>query len=116
FAGSGILDPGMATFHYRAAARSAARAGELGTPPPDPAVLEARARCGLGELEQAAACLASLDASQRGRSAVRVVRAEIAFLRRDFAAVREEAASLARAGVELPDWLRALHEPTEAAP
>ena len=114
FAFSGILDPGMAAFHYKEASKAAAHAAALGAPQPGPAILAARSWCGLRDLDQALAALGALEPVHRGADAVRVVRAEIAYLQRDFDAARAEAHALRAAGADVPVWLQALAEPAEA--
>lgn len=114
FAFSGILDPGMAAFHYKEACKAAAHAAALGAPQPGPAILAARSWCGLRDLDQAVAALEALEPVHRGVDAVRVVRAEIAYLQRDFDAARAEAHALRDAGADVPEWLQALVETAEA--
>jgi len=63
---------------------------------------------------QALAALGALEPVHRGADAVRVVRAEIAYLQRDFDAARAEAHALRDAGADVPEWLQALVETAEA--
>lgn len=108
YAQSGILDEGMAAYHYQAAVRHAQRALDLDDPEPDAPLIAALA---LGELGRHAEALASLEQvpeAHRGLGKVRIVRARLAFRRRDFGAARAEAIALAQANEPMPDWLRAM--------
>jgi tetratricopeptide (TPR) repeat protein len=108
YAQSGILDEGMAAYHYRAAVQHAQRALDLDDPEPDAPLIAALA---LGELGRHAEALAYLDQvpeAHRALGKVRIVRARLAFRRRDFPAARAEAIALAQANEPTPEWLRAM--------
>jgi len=104
YAASGIQDEEMAAFYFRSAERFAARmSGSV-----EGVWMRAAALARLKEFEQAEAMLATLGAAEQAHPRSCVVRADIAFRRRDFAAARAEAATMRAGGSEPPPWLAAL--------
>ena len=108
YAGTGIHDASMAAFYFRAAQRYAKTARGLGAEGPEMGWIEACALGRIGEFEGAEAALAALPASDQEQARTCLIRAEIAFLRRDYAMARVQAEQLKATGTELPGWLAAL--------
>lgn len=108
YGSSGIPDAEMAAYHFRLADRHASAARARGNA--DPACVWIRSLA-LGRLEDpdaAEKCLDELDAPSRALPRTRIVYAELAYRRRDFSRVREEACALASANAEIPGWMKAL--------
>jgi tetratricopeptide (TPR) repeat protein len=108
YAASGIHDDEMAAFYFRSAERYASQARAHGILGPEPVWLRAGALTRLGEFEDADRCLASLGEAEREQARSCLVRADLAFRRRDFATARTEARRIREAGEDLPEWLQAL--------
>ncbi|MHC4959008.1 MAG: hypothetical protein ACYTGN_11605 [Planctomycetota bacterium] len=108
YAASGILDKAMAAFYFRSAERFATQAGGH-----DGVRLQAGSLSQLDEFEAAEAALASLPDNEQRHADSCLVRADMAYRRRDFRAAREEAEQLRAAGAEPPPWLAALEEVVE---
>ncbi|MGQ0613479.1 MAG: hypothetical protein ACT4PV_07075 [Planctomycetaceae bacterium] len=108
FGSSGILDEAMAAYHFEGAIRMAATARALGEEGPDGLLIAALSHCALGQFPQAQACLLAVPAELQNEAPVRIARAKVAFLRRDFGAARVEAEALGAAGTAMPAWLEAL--------
>jgi hypothetical protein len=107
-AASGVLDPRTASFHFRAAANEAQTAamqvpGEIA-----PVLAEARAHAHLGDLDAAERCVGTIAEENLQAPEVCLVRAEVAFKRRDFDAARLEAGVLLLTETPLPGWLQAI--------
>ncbi len=107
YAASGIQDPQMAGWYFRSADQFGGRAQEAGART-EGALIRASALARLGGFEEAGACLDALSPEEQGRAECCLVRAELAYRRRDFATVRAEAARFAQTGDELPSWLAAM--------
>jgi len=107
-AASGVLDPRPARFHFRAAANEAQTAATMAPGEVEPILAEARAHAHLGDLYAAENCVATISEENRNAAGVCLVRAEVAFKRRDFAAARMEAGALLLTETELPGWLQAI--------
>ena len=104
YAASGILDTEMAAFYFRSAERFASElSGVL-----EALWLKAAALARLREFDAAKEVLAALPPEARNHPKSCLVRADMAFRSRDFAAAREEAALIRQYGEEPPDWLAAL--------
>jgi hypothetical protein len=108
YAASGILDPSMAAFYFRSAERYATQAQQHGADDPEAAFVRAAALGRLEEYEDAEACLQALPEPHQALPGCCLVRAEIAYRRRDFAKVREEAARFLETDAEPPPWLAAI--------
>jgi len=108
YAQSGVLDEGMAAYHYQAAIRNAQAAIELGDAEPDAPLIAALAHGELGRHAEAMAALDQVHEAHRSLPKARIVRARLAFRRRDFTAARDEAVALSTAGDAMPDWLKSL--------
>jgi len=107
-ASSGVLDPRTASFHYRAAANEAQTAAIAAPGEVEPVLAEARAHAHLGDLESAECCVGTIAEEHLQEPEVCLVRAEVAFKRRDFAAARMEAGALLLTETPLPGWLQAI--------
>jgi len=108
YAGTGIHDASMAAFYFRAAQRYAGTARALGAEGPEMAWIEACALGRVGEFAAAETALAALPFSEQEQSRTCLIRAELAFLRRDYAMARVQAEQLKATGTALPGWLAAL--------
>ncbi len=108
FGSSGILDEAMAAYHFEGAIRMAAEARSLGEEGPDGLLIAALSHCALGQFPQAQACLSAVPPELQNEAPVRIARAKVAFLRRDFVAARVEAEAMGAAGASMPAWLEAL--------
>ncbi|MDH3592290.1 MAG: hypothetical protein OER88_10455, partial [Planctomycetota bacterium] len=75
---------------------------------PDPAWIRAAALARLGDFDEARSILERLPPDQHGHPRSCIIRAELAFRQRDFAAAREEAERMGAA--DRPRWLTALVE------
>ncbi len=107
-AASGILDPSTAAFHFRAATRTAKEAAPLLPDTIEPILLEVQSMARVEDFDGAAERLGAVPEQELQRPEVCLVRAQLAFARRDFDACREEAVSLRQADAAVPPWLAAL--------
>ncbi|MDH3590706.1 MAG: hypothetical protein OER88_02440 [Planctomycetota bacterium] len=108
YAASGIHDASMAAFYFQSSANYAEQARGAGHGEPDPVWVRAHALGRLAEYKSAEECLAQLTPVQQELPTTCLVRAELAYRRRDFMAVRREVVRLEGTDAELPDWLKAL--------
>ena len=107
-AASGVLDPRTAGFHFRAAATEAQIARNLAAGEVEPLLAEARSFAHLGDLQSAEHCMEEVPDERQDDPEVCLVRAEVAFKRRDFDTARREAGRLLLTETELPGWLQAI--------
>lgn len=109
YAASGIHDEQMAAFYFRSAERYGGQAHGLAPDEPDAVWIRARALARLGESDAALDALGQLTPEQQGQPQSCLVRAELAFQRRDYHTARLEAGRLREAeNAEIPSWLAAL--------
>lgn len=114
YAESGIHDQEMGAFYYRSAQRFAGEAHRNPEAEPEATWIEARSLGRVGEFDEALERLAALSPDQQALPESCIARADLAYRRRDFDAVREEAERVRAAGGELPEWLAALVMEVEA--
>ncbi len=106
YASSGVLDPSMASYHFRLSLKRVQ--SFTGRKDSRPWVLRALNHLGLKELDLAEKDLSEVPSEHSRAPAVLIARAMLAYTRRDFTKARDQAEILERNKVELPPWLKAL--------